>query len=581
MRITTSILCAITVAASAECGAQSLNKEITVERDIVPEYRDAERLRLTPAINLPAIQKKRLNYSLVDRPVGVTPAIYPLGLQTPAVSIGENYRGYAAIGYMPMFNMAASAGYRFIDTKSTKVDAWLQYNGRAYHSDILMTTWSLIPEDPGEIQEKMFRNNAVTVGASLNQSTGEKSALNAFADYSYTRYTMIECPYDETYRLFNQAVNRFNIAADWSHRDKDGISYGIDASYSRFAFISPKYDVYDSFALDNRFTMLANKENHFDFGIFGDAALGGGSYFGLDVDFSYLHNDFNTIFSEMWSSDSEQHRYLRTDGENTWLLRLTPSYRFISGDFTADLGARIDLTHGAGKAFHIAPDVKIGFRTSDYFSAQLEFGGGEVQNSLASLFDISPYMMPYFAYRNSHIPFTGDLKATIGPFSGAYIELFGGYARANEWLMPGDGDNSYTPVDLRGWHGGAAAGYRHGKLGEVRLSFEGASHSDGDKPQNGYYLWRDRAKYVIEASGRISPVDKLDITAGYTFRSGRRDFRRKLGTASLLDLGAAYRFTPRFTVFVNGENLLNRKYKYIGMVPSQGITGLAGVTYKF
>lgn len=581
MRIKTSILCAITVAASLECGAQSLNKEITVERDIVPEYRDAERLKLTPGINLPAIQKKKLSYSLVDRPVGVTPVIYPLGLQAPVVNIGENYRGYAAIGYMPMFNLAASAGYRFVDTESTKADAWLQYNGRAYHSDVTMDSKSWIPEDPGIVEEKMFRNNTVTIGASLNQATGEKSALNAFADYTYSRYSMVDCPFETVYKIFNQGVNRFNLAADWSHRDKENISYGIDASYSRFAFISPKYGVYDRYSENNLFTMLANKENHFDFGIFGDAALGRGSYFGFDVDFSYLHNNFNTHLPNSTSSFSEDYRYYRTDAQNTWLLRLTPSYRFISGDFTADLGARIDLTHGAGKAFHIAPDVKIGFRTSQYFSAQLSFGGGEVQNSLASLFDVSPYMLPYFSYKNSHIPFTGDLKATIGPFSGAYIELFGGYARANDWLMPSAGGNSYSPVDIRGWHGGIAAGYRHGSLGEVRVALERATHSDKENLQRGYYLWRDRAKYVVEASGKVNPVEKLDITASYELRSGRHDSYRNLGTVSLLGLGAAYRFTPRFTVFINGENLLNRKYTYIGAVPSQGITGLAGITYKF
>ena len=41
-------LSAALFAVACNCGAQSLNKEITVERDIVPEYRDADRLRISP-----------------------------------------------------------------------------------------------------------------------------------------------------------------------------------------------------------------------------------------------------------------------------------------------------------------------------------------------------------------------------------------------------------------------------------------------------------------------------------------------------------------------------------------------------
>lgn len=67
------LFAAALIAAAGHCGAQSLNKEITVERDIVPEYRDADRLRISPLVTLPQSVKQNLSYSFIDRPVGLLP----------------------------------------------------------------------------------------------------------------------------------------------------------------------------------------------------------------------------------------------------------------------------------------------------------------------------------------------------------------------------------------------------------------------------------------------------------------------------------------------------------------------------
>ena len=107
-------------------GAQSLNKEIKVERDIVPEYRDAERLPISPVISLPAIARPELKYSLVDRHVGVTPSLFTLPVGNPLIDEPTVYPGYAAVGYMPLVNVGVSAGYRFIDNDKTALGAWMQ-----------------------------------------------------------------------------------------------------------------------------------------------------------------------------------------------------------------------------------------------------------------------------------------------------------------------------------------------------------------------------------------------------------------------------------------------------------------------
>ena len=556
-------LSAALFAVACNCGAQSLNKEITVERDIVPEYRDADRLRISPVVSLPQVVRQNLTYSFVDRPVGVTPSIYPLALQAPAIERNDQFPGYAAIGYMPLFNMAASAGYRFIDNDKTRLGAWLQYNGITYHGDVASLT-------AGTKEKTMLRRHTFTLGSKLRQSTGEQSWLDAQIDYTYSRYNLPAYTLTEGGALTrNQAVNNLNVAAGWRHEDKSAFSYGAGAGFSRFAFVHGS----DELFYNRYYDAAAARQSNFT--VNGDASLAFSdeSTVSLGLDFSYLKgND-----SFRYYIDGMPAGLLPTD-LNTWLLRLTPGYHYTGANAAFDAGVRIDLTHGSGRAFHIAPDVRFSATPSPYFGFTVKAGGGEVQNSLASLFAVMPYMSQIHTYGNSHIPFTFDASVTVGPFKGAYAELFGGYARANDWLMPGYFHSGVLQAfNVRGW---LALGYRHGKLAQARVSAE-VARSNSEDAGKGYYLWRDRAKYVIGATAKVSPIDKLNINAGYSFRGKRKAGAYSLGSVSNLSLGADYAVNARTTVFLTGENLLDRKFYFIGGVPSQGITGLAGVTYKF
>jgi hypothetical protein len=566
------LFAAALIAAAGHCGAQSLNKEITVERDIVPEYRDADRLRISPLVSLPQAVRQNLSYSFIDRPVGVTPAISPLGLSAPVAQYSELFPGYAAIGYMPMYNLAASAGYRFINSESTRLGAWLQYNGKAYHSDMLLGG-DYVPQI-----KHILRRHTATVGADLRQSTGRNSRLDARIDYTFARYNIpINNSWDAVAgeRLRNQSVNDINVAADWHNIDREGLTYGIGAAYSRFAFMhGNQYEYYGILE-----TIPAARQNRFVLNGDASVALSKESWLGLDVEFSNLRG--NTVNTDPPAGDVYPATYSPVN-INTWLLRFTPAYH-LAGDVTAlDLGVKIDLSHGSGKAFHIAPDVRFSYTPLSYFNFTATAGGGEVQNPLSDLYAVMPYMEQIATYRNSHIPFTLDASFTIGPFKGVSLELFGGYARANDWLMPASFyGGRLAPVNVRGWHGGAAVAYSHGKLLKARLSAETA-RSDKNDAGKGYYMWRDRARYVVEGSLRVNPMEKLGITAGYSFRGQRKAGEHySLGNVSNMSLGADYALTSQFSVFLNGENLFNRKFYFIGGIPSQGITGLAGVTYKF
>ena len=584
--------------------AQSLNKEITVERDIVPEQREATRIGFTPRITLRPVALKQLSYSENGVTAQVPASISVLDPAAYADSIYVSpYKGYAAIGFMPRYNAALSLGYRIIETERTRLGAWMQYDGTSYKHTFGNPPSGECGTD--ERKELTYNRHTATAAVDFRQLVGARSAIDLALDYTFVRYSnpSLDQIVDKTY---NQNIHRLNTDALWTSGFND-LTYTVGARFSRFAYVNstPKAFLLDFIDEVNSPTRPV-RESNLGLNASLRADFDDNSLAELGVDFSSLSYNQTGVITMSGGGDITEvelprpyHPILsQLSGFTTWLLRFTPRYRYVTGIATVDLGVKIDLTHNAGKAFHIAPDVTLGLNPSSKFSVSFRAGGGEEQNTLGSLYAVNPYMASLFAYTNSHVPFTLDAEMTVGPFSGAYLTLFGGYAKANEWLMPVWNYFSlftfsqFTAEDVKGWHAGVAAGYKWRDAVDARVSFETASHSDSD-PSSAYYLWRDRAKFVVDASVRVTPISPLDITLGYNLRSKRQIkyvsetvnaspyFFQSVGSVSNLSAGASWRFTPQLTVFLKGENLLNHDYSLLSLIPAQGLTGLAGLSYKF
>ena len=145
----------------------------------------------------------------------------------------------------------------------------------------------------------------------------------------------------------------------------------------------------------------------------------------------------------------------------------------------------------------------------------------------------------------------------------------------------------FEKINMKGYKFHFGLGYRYRNLIDLSGSFEMAPQ----KINRGYYLWRDRARYVAALNLRVTPMEQLDINLGWEYRGGRKMGLREasapestlhsMGLVNSLNLGAAYRINTRWTVWADVDNLLNHHYTLIGGLPSQGIGGLIGVTYKF
>lgn len=554
--------------------AQDLQTEVDIRYEETPELKNFNKLTINPTVKLPTEKMSALPYSTRSISIKMPGKISILEPAAFADTIYSSpFRGYAALGFMTKFNLAASAGYKILDNDHTRLNAWIQYDGAVYE---------------GEPIKQYMRRHTGTIGASLHQAVGRESFIDAGIDYMFSRYNTGLSP-----EMRYQNVNRVNVEALWS-LCHNGFDYGLGADYHHFAYSNLMgYDLPVKGESAQRETRAGLK------GFF-SGSFAGASKAGIDIELSHLSYpyrtgyEFNTDFEPVWLKDNFSHT----------LLSLTPYYRFDIQKFHLDIGARIDMTFNDGKFFHIAPRASATWIPADIAKIYIKAGGGEWQNTLSSLFDVTPYELPYMAYHNSHIPITAEAGVTIGSWRGFHAEISAVYAIANDWLMPIGTESlnvGFQPVNLKGYKLRGAVGYRFRDLLEINASYETAPQ----KYTHGYYLWRDRAKRVANIDFTITPITALDITIGWEYRGGRVQFvedyymnfspdathpvqemnpgyvKEPLRSVNNLKAGALYRITSQWSAFLRGENLLNRHSYLIGGLPAQGITGLIGATYKF
>ncbi len=562
------LTCAL-VFATASAQAKDLKTEITVDRTVVPVERQASRLgSVMPELYSPVIRHKALGLYEYGDASEILPSISRL----EPMNYGDTltltpYRGYASIGYFPAFNLGASAGYRIVNKAATRLGAWFQYDGYSY-KDFKSDRHEYIKNDGN------FKNNTVALGVHLDQRVGSASRVSAGVTYSFAALTNPFYDKDFTQNRNDFAVN----AAWWSRAGK--FNYHVNVDFDRFAFTTDFSDeVY-------RYKAAGESLLGFKAGL-AYAADGVTPAWGLEVAADFLNQS------------ACGQNYTEKPGTQG-IISLTPYYAFNVGKFHGRVGLKVDFMTGKEKAgssvgdyktLRVAPDVLVDYNATSQFAVFARVTGGENFNSLRSMSQITPFIPSWEHYGRSNIPVAVDAGFNIGPFKGFAASFFGGYAVANDWMMP-DIDG-FEADDVKGWHIGVRFDYSYGSLIEASASVETAASGDIDKA---YYLWRDRAKWVANATVTVRPVDKLSIGLDYRLRALRNcydnndyysvasvvhDYDISLGNVSDLSLEAGYAITDAFSVFARGENLLNRRYDIIYGVAAQGLKGLVGVSLKF
>lgn len=543
---------ALIVATSA--AAQNFNKEITIERDITPSLRSATRVGGTPAMVRPEIKTAPLRAyeNVIPAETGATIDTLPAA-DTQAQITPTPYRGYAAAGYFPTYNLAASAGYRIIDRKTTSLGLWTQFDGTNYRRGA-----DLDPDN----KQYHFRRNTVTIGSDFTTIINRAGRLDVSADFTYDN---LRVPYSSDNDPHYYGITLFNGDAHWSARNAT-MAYYVEGDYHNFGFHNSGVDL----PTQHRIHAQGGTAYFFDESIQLAGSIG--------VDFLSTSDFYMLRWGGIEAYSS------RTIG----LIDFSPAFRYGSDQWKLNFGFKLQFMSHMEKSVNFAPDIRLSYTPLSYLSAFATVDGGKRLNTLAELWEWCPYINPTVAYGASNIPLDATIGVTVGPFAGASVTLKGGYSMANEWLMgvtPTDHYASalftpviFTPMNLRSVHGQLTASYSRGDLFGAEASI---SLSGGER--NAWYVNRDGAKIVVSMKAQSHPTDRLDLRASFSMRIGRPKYYDDLFERNLnsLNIGATYAITPAFSVMADVENLLGCHASITPGIPCQGVHGAIGAAIKF
>lgn len=610
--------------------AQSLEKEITIDRDIVPEQRAAARPTVYPEVKTP--QTRTINMKMQGNSIhsALSPVLFRLEpANTEPVFAATPWRGYLDLGYFPTVDAAVSAGYAILADEANSLNIWLQGDNRQYKGG---------PE-AGVLEDEKFKSLDLAFGVDFAHRFNSYNTLKISASGAYSNWNVdsevngyldpLRIPDGDNFPTNPDAQPgggigwyegglksvhnfRFKLGAGFDGRYSDHLTYAVGAGFSRFANgkvprVDYQHYVDETVEPEIWTTAPSASQSVIDFNGMIREQVNDAAAVSLNVEGKVLHyNSFRTG-SDFMAYSAKGWNLPFGESRNMAQIDITPAAEYNSGIFTGRFGARFGISSNSGKTLHVAPDVLLGLNPDARFGLWVKLGGGVNTNTLEEIFQISRYTDMRMGYEFSNVAITGQVGLRVGPFYGASLTLTADYAAANDWLVPlGARDgvgraNLFMPEDLRSWKVGAKINWKYRKLLKLDLSYEGTL---GDGNKKSWLYWADRAKSVIGASATVHPIDPLDVSVGFTARMDRsfataeeeviaegydrsqfnsygRDVKVDLGTLTNLWAGASYRFTPAFSVFLRVDNILNNRNLGIFEIPAQGITGLAGISFKF
>ncbi len=586
------------MAAAIATGAvaqEQLHQEIVLDKDFVPVEKKATRKSSLPQVVKPAKPATRATLATSDWTehtqvnAGI-PTMLPYGYRTGHLFAKE--RGYFDIGAGTQANVAASAGYRFVDKPTLQVAGWFNHSS----SWVGKNSTKLITDDADRLKQKWCDNVLGVDMENLTQwGTLDLSAKFHFDSFNY--YGGRGDWWDDN----RQMLVDNTVKGDWrgkfdlaDHR----VDYTARVGYNFAGYNKSFSDLYDG-----------ADEHVFKLGFGARYEIEPNSGAGLDLD---LAHQYRTL--------SNNESGATTNGKAT-IVTARPFYEILGEQLTARLGVRVDYSFSDGAKLRLAPNVNLAYELAPGASLFADIDGGKRLNTIASMAALTRYADPLAGYCNTFSPFDGEAGLKIGPFQGFTAKIFAGYGvfkdqqsayvpqlggsymphllkDASQPAIAITAANQYAPVlftshNARGFRAGAELSYRYRSLAEFALKGEYAPQTDDfedGKYYKGYQLGLDNAEFALGASVKVTPIRQLTVDLGFDLRGGRRQLVRNsegalqwadLDDMSNLHLCANYRIMRGFTVWVQGNNLLNSKTDvFMGQGAQKlGVMGGIGVVF--
>lgn len=595
-------------ASAQDANKKDLNKEITLEKDFVPVEKKATKKNTLPTVKkVTPPSPTTLRYSDWAEPTQVPssiPTLLPYGYRT-AHNFSDK-RGYLQVGGGMAANFTGSAGYRLLDTEQNTLGVWLQHN----------STWAgkndskLILNESERLKQK-YNDNVLGVDFEHNNNVGTLTigARGHFDSFNY--YGGRDQTWDDQHK---QTFTEAGLLAGWQGtpimvRDKE-LGYHMNVGFNHASYDK----AYPLLYLGSVEALKGAKENVLNIELGASYQLDAGLV-GLDLTGDYVSVDRDANLSGFYGYLADEDAY----SKSYFMLTLSPYYQWQNNVFRARAGADIVVgkmnLYDDDNRIHVSPRLELDIDIVDGAAIFVDISGGKTLNTLSSMAAQNRYSDPMGLHFNTFSPFDGRAGFKIGPFGGFSAQLYGGYGlfkgdvnsfHPSALVSPYNQENvqsyrvtEYYNIKSRGSYFGAELAYKYRSLVEAKATLQYAPESGDEVNLNKWYHCYpldglDGPNKIFSLDLRAFPIKPLAVELGLQYRGGRcymedditpddvtRLIYQDMDDALNLHAGASYRFDKVLTLWVKGNNLLNRKWDYMPGMGVQGFNLMGGVSLVF
>ncbi len=530
-----------TAAIMAQETNDTINRMVLVESTYNPIIAGAVKRNFTPEEVKPSMNKEAIVYANEGVPLTQFKR-EAQAAQAVAIVTEKGTPGYAHIGYGNYYNLSGMAAYKFCFNESNDlalkahVDGW---NGKFRLGDD--TKWSSRLYDMGIDADYNTRLGGVALNTGIHA---------AYYNYNYLTYS-IPTPGTDV-----QSAHNLGAYIGIKGSAKNAYYYQANVSYAHYG----------------RSTHFASKTPHSEEHLHVDASLDRDLY---DWGMAKL-----LVRSDLLT-------YHGINGyHNNYSLTITPRWDYQHGNFLFVSGFNLDILTGKNinHPVQASPECSISYIPEGNFTAKLTLNGGRDINTFSQLYALSPYwaskeqIRPTYTFMNAHLE--GNLRIV----EGLHLHFGGGYKILSDALFETAMDSvgtTYTGITNHNAQVAtidAAISYSHKDF--LTLSAKGTYNYW--MLQGNQALLARAPQLMVDLDARVRIIPKLYAYTNLQFISFTST-KVAAHEQAIIDwsLGAHYSLNKRFTVFLDGNNLLNHRHQYFTGYPSQGFNVLAGVMVKF
>lgn len=266
-----------------------------------------------------------------------------------------------------------------------------------------------------------------------------------------------------------------------------------------------------------------------------------------------------------------------------YLLGFHPSWAIEGRQGRVAIGLNVDAQPTDSQRVQLSPNCQFTWTPTAPLRIDLVVDGGRDVQSFRDLYRLSPWWTADVPLQKAYTYLNARLHMGIRVAEGLHVGFGGGYRLTDNALFAAARVKNgllYTGLvnhDARVWHAGADVSYEWKDFFRFGTDFTYYGWQGVD--DNPLLLtWTPQMDWNTSIRTRI--VQNLHADAAFRYRRYNTTAAGRQPSVADLSLKADYAFSRMVSLYLSGENLLNRHNGYTPVYPAQGIRAVAGVTLK-